>query len=136
MHELPPLEALRVFAAAARSASFAKAAETLHLTPSAVSHRIKALEEQLGLALFERRVRAVKLTDAGRRYAAAVEEALTVLREATRRLRPAAAGKTLTISVSPIFGARWLLPRLARFESAHPALTVQLISTNRLADFI
>jgi LysR family glycine cleavage system transcriptional activator len=136
MHELPPLEALRVFAAAARSASFAKAAAALHLTPSAVSHRIKALEEQLGTALFERRVRAVKLTEHGRRYAAAVEEALALLREATRRVRPAGGWRPLTLSVSPISGARWLLPRLARFEAQHPELTVQMISTNRLADFV
>lgn len=135
MADLPPLDALRVFEAAARRLSFAAAAAELHLTASAVSHRIKALETQLGLALFERMTRKVRLTPAGRAYAAAVADALAILREATRRLA-AEANRPLTVSVTPLFGARWLLPRLARFEAAHPGLPVRLISTSRLADFV
>jgi LysR family glycine cleavage system transcriptional activator len=134
MPGLPPLEALRVFEAAARRLSFAAAAEELHLTASAVSHRIKALEEQLGLTLFQRLTRKVSLTPAGRAYAAAVADALAILREATRRLGDEA-NRPLTVSVTPLFGARWLLPRLSRFEAAHPGLTVRLISTSRLANF-
>jgi len=134
MADLPPLDALRVFEAAARRLSFAAAAEELHLTASAVSHRIKALEEQLGITLFERLTRRVALTPAGRAYAAAVADALIILREATRRLG-AEANRPLTVSVTPLFGARWLLPRLARFEAAHPGLSVRLISTTRLANF-
>ncbi len=134
MSELPPLDALRVFDAAARRLSFAAAAAELHLTASAVSHRIKALEAQLGLVLFERLTRKVRLTPAGRAYAAAVADAIAILREATRRLA-AEANRPLTASVTPLFGARWLLPRLARFEAAHPGLTVRLISTTRMADF-
>lgn len=134
MPDLPPLDALRVFEAAARRLSFAAAAEELHLTASAVSHRIKALEAQLGLVLFERLTRKVQLTPAGRAYAAAVADAIAILREATRRLS-AEANRPLTASVTPLFGARWLLPRLARFEAAHPGITVRLISTMRMADF-
>jgi LysR family glycine cleavage system transcriptional activator len=135
MADLPPLDALRVFEAAARRLSFAAAAEELHLTASAVSHRIKALEEQLGLVLFERMTRRVSLTPAGRAYAAAVADAIAILREATRRLA-AEANRPLTVSVTPMFGARWLLPRLARFEAAHPGITVRIVSTTRFADFV
>lgn len=135
MADLPPLDALRVFEAAARRLSFAAAAAELHLTASAVSHRIKALEAQLGLMLFERMTRKVRLTPAGRAYAAAVADALAILREATHRLA-AEANRPLIVSVTPLFGARWLLPRLARFEAAHPGLPVRLISTSRLADFV
>jgi len=135
MADLPPLDALRVFEAAARRLSFAAAAEELHLTASAVSHRIKALEEQLGLVLFERLTRKVQLTPAGRAYAAAVADAIAILREATRRLA-VEANRPLTASVTPLFGARWLLPRLSRFELAHPGITVRLISTIRMADFV
>ena len=134
MSDLPPLDALRVFEAAARRLSFAAAAAELHLTASAVSHRIKALEGQLGLVLFERLTRKVRLTAAGRAYAAAVGDAIAILREATRRLA-AEANRPLNVSVTPLFGARWLLPRLARFEAAHPGVSVRLIGTSRLADF-
>ena len=134
MPDLPPLDALRVFEAAARHLSFAAAAAELHLTASAVSHRIKALEGQLGLVLFERLTRKVRLTAAGRAYAAAVGDAIAILREATRRLA-AEANRPLNVSVTPLFGARWLLPRLARFEAAHPGISVRLIGTSRLADF-
>jgi LysR family glycine cleavage system transcriptional activator len=134
MASLPPLDALRVFEAAARHASFATAAAELNLTASAVSHRIKALEDQLGMALFERRTRRVVLTQAGRAYAAAVADAIAILREATRRLADEAR-RPLIVSVTPLFGARWLLPRLARFEAAHPGVPVRLIGTSRLADF-
>jgi len=134
MADLPPLDALRVFEAAARRLSFAGAAEELHLTASAVSHRIKALEELLGITLFDRLTRRVALTAAGRVYAASVADALAILREATRRLG-ADANRPLTVSVTPLFGARWLLPRLARFEAARPGLSVRLISTTRLANF-
>jgi len=134
MADLPPLDALRVFEAAARRLSFAAAAEELHLTASAVSHRIKTLEGQLGLVLFERLTRKVQLTPAGRAYAAAVADAITILREATRRLS-ADANRPLLVSVTPLFGSRWLLPRLARFEAAHPGISVRIMSTLRLADF-
>lgn len=134
MAGLPPLDALRVFEAAARRLSFAAAAKELHLTASAVSHRIKSLEDQLGLVLFERLTRKVQLTPAGRAYAAAVADAIAILREATRRLA-AEANRPLLVSVTPLFGSRWLLPRLARFEAAHPDIGVRIISTLRLADF-
>lgn len=133
--ELPPLDGLRVFEMAARHQSFDKAAKALNLTPSAVSHRVRALEEQLRVQLFDRRVRAVSLTEAGRAYAAAVADALALLREATRRLSPGRADRPLTVSSSPAFAARWLLPRLGQFETANPAIIVHLISTSKVASF-
>jgi LysR family glycine cleavage system transcriptional activator len=133
---LPPLDALRVFEAAARHGSFAKAATELNLTASAVSHRIAALEDQLGTALFERHGRRVRPTAAGAAYAAAVGEALSGLRAATDRFAAAQGGGALTVSVAPLFAMRWLLPRLSRFEAAHPGVVVRIVSTIRTTDFV
>src|SRR5574343_603251 len=87
MHDLPPLHSLPAFEAAARLGSFQAAADTLHLTPSAISHRIRQLETHLGQDLFERRHRAIVLTAAGRRYLAVVRDALLRLDEASAVLR-------------------------------------------------
>ncbi len=133
--DLPPLDALRVFELAARHQSFNEAAKALHLTPSAVSHRMRALEDLIGVPLFERRVRAVRLTERGRAYAATVAESLALLREATRRLKPGREDRPFTVSCSPAFAARWLLPRLAQFEAANPAVVVHIVSTSKLANF-
>jgi LysR family glycine cleavage system transcriptional activator len=127
------LDALRVFDAAARKLSFAKAAEDLHLTASAVSHRIKALEAILGVRLFARHTRRVHLTREGRAYAETVASALALLRDGTRTLAGKEA-RPLTVSVAPLFALRWLLPRFPRFEAGHPEVGVRLISTCKIAD--
>lgn len=132
---LPPLDSLRVFEAAARHGAFAKAAEELHLTASAVSHRMAALEAALGVALFERRGRRVAPTASGRDYAAAIGAALGQLRAATRRIAAPSRAGPLAVSVTPLFAMRWLLPRLAGFEAAHPAVPVRLHASMRLVDF-
>jgi LysR family transcriptional regulator, glycine cleavage system transcriptional activator len=132
---LPPLDALRVFEAAARHGSFAKAAAELNLTASAVSHRIAALEGQLGTALFERHGRRVRPTAPGAAYAAAVGEALAGLKAATDRFAAARGGGALTISVAPLFAMRWLLPRLSRFEARHPDVVVRIASSIGTTDF-
>ena len=132
---LPPLESLRIFEACVRHGSFVAAAQELHLTASAVSHRIAALEEQLGAAVFERHGRRVAPTAAGKDYAAAIGAALAMLREATRRFGAHRADGPLTISVAPLFAMRWLLPRLGRFEAAHPGVPVRIASTVKTTNF-
>lgn len=132
---LPPLPALRAFDAAARHMSFAKAAEELNVTPAAISHQIKALEDFLGVGLFRRRNRAVELTVEGVRYAADVCDGLTRLADATRKLRIRNASGALTISVLPSFAARWLLPRLKDFHDRFSDMDVRISSTLDLVDF-
>lgn len=113
------------FEAAARLGSFLAAAEALHLTPSAISHRIKQLEEHLGQPLFERRHRAVVLTAAGRRYLAVVREALLRLDEASAVLR-APRRERLRISAAPALGSKWLVARVAEYQQDHPDLEFTL----------
>ena len=132
---LPPLNSLRAFEAAARHLSFKKAAEELHVTPAAVSHQVRALEEYCGAELFRRLTRALKLTEAG-------EAALPLLREGFDRLAEAAEAMSaegragiLTVSVGPSFGAKWLVPRLDRFRADHPEFDVRIDATDALASF-
>lgn len=132
---LPPLDALRVFETAARCGSFNAAAAELNLTPSAVSHRIRTLEDTLQVRLFERAHRRVVLTPEGARYAASVAEALAILRSATRRLSASRADGPLAMTLSPAFALRWLLPRLARFQQRHPEIELRFVSTSDLHDF-
>ncbi len=123
---LPPLPMLEAFAAAARSGSFRDAAERLHVTPSAVSHRLKALEDFLGMALFTRTTRRIVLTPAGEAYLKPVEQALATLHEATDGLRRIPPRPRLTVSSAPSFAISWLMPRLPRFQLAHPDIEVRL----------
>lgn len=126
MPDLPPLKALRVFEAAARHLSFTRAAAELHVTQAAVSQQVKALEAHLGLALFRRMNRRLLLTDPGQGYARQVREALEILREATTRVMIEAGESDLTLSVTPSFAHKWLLPRLGRFGDRHPHLILRL----------
>jgi len=116
---------LPAFEAVARLGSFLAAAEALYLTPSAISHRIKQLEEHLGQPLFERRHRAVVLTAAGRRYLAVVREALLRLDEASAVLR-APRRERLRISAAPALGSKWLVARVAEYQQDHPDLEFTL----------
>lgn len=116
MRRLPPLNALRAFEAAARHLSFNAAAAELHVTPAAVSHQIKALEADLGVKLFRRLNRAVRLTDAGQACLPELREAFDRLAEAVARARRADTGGILTVSASPALAAKWLVPRLDRFQ--------------------
>src|SRR5574343_1744998 len=125
MHDLPPLHTLPAFEAAARLGSFQAAAEALHLTPSAISHRIRQLEAHLGQALFERQHRAIALTAVGRRYLAVVREALLRLDEASAVLR-APQRERLRISAAPALGSKWLVMRVADYQEAHPTLEFSL----------
>jgi LysR family glycine cleavage system transcriptional activator len=120
-----PLNAVRAFEAAARSGSFAAAAAELHVTPSAISHQIRALEAQLGVKLFERSAGAIRLSTEGADYARAIGAGLRQIEQATARL---ASRKTrrLAISAAPHMTSRWLLPRLHRFRALNPEVSVSL----------
>jgi DNA-binding transcriptional LysR family regulator len=131
---LPPLDFLRGFEAAARHLSFTKAAAELFLTQSAVSRQIQTLEEFIGVPLFERRHKALALTEAGQVYLRAVLPALDQLREATRRLRETRTGHVLTVTTTISFASMWLVPRLARFRRLHPNVDVRINATHEVVD--
>ena len=113
---LPPLNALRAFEAIARHLSFAKAADELHVTPAALSHQIRGLEEQLGLALFNRRTRSIELTDAGRTLYPGLHAGLESVRGAVAQLDRAREGNILVISATPGLVAKWLMPNWLRWK--------------------
>lgn len=125
---LPPLGALRCFEAAARLESFSRAADSLHLTHGAVSRAVRSLEEDLGVALFERRARRVFLTDAGRHLQAATAEAFALIAAAATQLRRQGQPQPLRLSCEPTLLIRWLIPRFPGFAAAHPGLAVQLVA--------
>jgi len=131
---LPGLDLLKGFEAAARHLSFTKAGGELFLTQSAISRQVQALEEQLGVKLFQRRTRALLLTDEGQRYYKAVRAALDDLRAATASVRKDAGAAVLTVSTTVTFASLWLVPQLAGFQSAQPGVQVRLVAENRLQD--
>src|SRR3954471_10030034 len=132
--QLPPLAAVRAFEAAARNASFTRAAEELGMTQAAVSYQIKVLEERVGVPLFLRRPRQVELTEAGQRLAPAVTEAFALLAEAYAGVRAGAEG-TLVISTVQTFGSNWLARHLGSFQIAHPSIAVRIDTSGHLVDF-
>jgi LysR family transcriptional regulator, glycine cleavage system transcriptional activator len=133
LSELPSLDLLRGFEAAARHLSFTLAAAELYLTQSAVSRQIATLEERLGMRLFLRRNRGLTLTDAGETLRAAVAAALRELDDGLARIR-APAARTLNVTASVAFSALWLVPRLPRFAREHPGVDVRLSATSALLD--
>ena len=131
---LPPLDLLLGFEAAARSLSFTKAAGELFLTQSAVSRQILALEDFLGQALFERRHKALALTEAGQAYFRTVGPVLDQLRESTRRLKESRTGHLLTVTTTISFASMWLVPRLSRFRKKHPHVDVRVAAATDVVD--
>lgn len=131
---LPPLNALRAFETAARHLSFTKAADELNVTPAAVSHQVKALEDLLGVTLFHRLTRALRLTDAGQSALPTLTEGFDMLVEGADRMRAYCESGLLTVSVSPSFGAMWLVSKLDRFRSRHPDIEIRIDGTDRLVD--
>ncbi len=131
-----PLNTLVAFRAVAESQNLRAAAEQLHLTHSAVSQQIRALEERLGFALFDRHGRRVVLNRAGEALLRAVQGALVRLDEGVQAARSAAAGDApaLRITVLPSFAHRWLLPRLARWRERHPQLALEIDASYRTVD--
>jgi DNA-binding transcriptional LysR family regulator len=118
--QLPSLNALRAFEAAARSESFTRAAEELCVTQGAVSHQVKLLEATLGIKLFNRERQRLVITDAGREYLNVVRDALDRIAAGTERVVQRQNSGALTVSTSPDFAAKWLVYRLGRFAEAHP----------------
>jgi len=131
---LPSLDLLKGFEAAARLLSFTKAGEELHLTQSAVSRQIQDLEQQLGAALFQRRHRALALTEAGRQLYPAAAQVLATMRAATERLRALTGRRTLSVTTTNSFASLWLIPRLAGFARGHPGVDVRFAATTRIQD--
>ena len=132
---LPPLGALRAFEAAARHLSFTKAAEELHVTQAAVSHHIKALEQELGLPLFRRFNRRLALTDAGQKYLPPLRDAFELMSVATRRIRDDESSGQLRISTLSSFATKWLIPRLPRFRERQPDIDPMISTSYGLVDF-
>ncbi|WP_211440730.1 transcriptional regulator GcvA [Collimonas humicola] len=117
---LPPLAALRAFEAAARHVSIKSAAAELSVTPTAVSHQVRRLEDTLGIALFQRQPRQLHLTAAGAELYAALRDGFDAFAAVIGRIQDREAPRALTISTTPAFAARWLLPRLGAFRAAYP----------------
>src|SRR5215467_1074608 len=134
MGRLPSLDTLRVFSIAARHMSFTKAADELHLTQSAISHRVRALEEELGVTLFDRLTRRLELTRAGQVLAQRVDRAVADITRTIADLDPGDNVRRLTVTVLPSVASRWLVPRLPRFHALHPDIELQLIADPRLLD--
>lgn len=122
---LPPLNALRAFAEAARHGSYAAAARTLHVSPSAISRFVKLLEQHLGASLFQRKPAGLVLTKAGKDYAAEISAALARIEEAGRALKSPMA-EALVIGAGPTLAMRWLIPRLPAFQAMHPDIEVRI----------
>lgn len=131
---LPPLTALRAFESAARHLSFTKAATELNVTPAAISHQVKGLEDLIGVPLFRRLTRALRLTDAGLAALPTLSQGFDTLAQGVEQMRAHCESGVLTISISPSFGAMWLVPRLERFRSRHPDIETRIDGTDRLVD--
>ncbi len=132
---LPPLNALRAFEAAARHLSLTKAATELSVTPGALSHQIRGLEEFLGLRLFDRGVRAIALTAEGRVLLPGLLQGFGQIRDAVEQLRARIDTRVLVISAPPGFTAKWLVPRLYRFAAKFPDIDTRIASSMELASF-
>ncbi len=132
---LPPLNALRAFEAAARHMNFSRAADELSVTPGAVSQQIQNLEDYIGAPLFKRTSKGLLLTDGAQIALPALREAFDRLAEAASQLTAASDGRRVTVSAAPSFAAKWLVPRLGRFETAYPDVDVWLSAGMELVDF-
>ncbi|WP_430469879.1 transcriptional regulator GcvA [Thalassospira lucentensis] len=131
---LPPLAALRAFEAAARHQSFKKAAAEIAVTPTAISHQIRLLEETLGIRLFDRKPRQVVLTPAGHELFPVLRDGFASFALAIDRVGQRTTTSSLTVSVLPSFAAKWLLPRLPRFQVEYPDIHLRLHTSPEVAD--
>ena len=123
---MPPLNALRAFEVAGRTLNFSKAASELHVTPAAISHQIKSLEEALGVKLFHRLNRSLQLTEAGQALLPGIRRGFANLSAAVDRVQSQSDWESLTISAPPAFGAKWLIPRIVDFRNDHPGIQVRI----------
>lgn len=134
MRQVPPLKSIQAFEAASRLGSFVAAADELFLTPSAISHQIRMLEERLGIDLFHRAHRGVELTDTGRRYAESIASALSIIEASTRSVERTGKTDILTVHSVPSFATQWLMPRLSRFSALNPNIDVRLNASTEKVD--
>ncbi|MFW0754730.1 LysR substrate-binding domain-containing protein [Pseudomonas sp. H11T01] len=134
INNLPPLNAVRAFACAARHQSFSRAAEELHVSHSAVSRHVKLLEEHLGVLLFERRIRQSVLTPEGQSFYEQVSAGLSQIANAAAALKQHASLRTVKINVRPTFAQRWLTPRLADFTVLHPDIKPEVVTSTLAPD--
>lgn len=132
---LPPLNALRAFEAAARHLHVTRAAEELNVTQAAVSHQVRALEDWLGVRLFQRAGRGLRLTEAGATYLVVLRDAFDRIAAATAALTRGRGPDRLTVSSTDSFAAIWLVPRLRRFRAAHPDIEVRVMPSDEMVDF-
>jgi LysR family transcriptional regulator, glycine cleavage system transcriptional activator len=132
---LPPLNSLRAFEAVARHLSVTKAADELAVTPAAVSHQIKTIEDHLGLELFQRTKGVLLLTDVGQAILPGIREGFEKFAAAIEQIDNLGDAGILTISVAPSFAAKWLLPRLEGFQAKHPEIDVRVGASMALTDF-
>ena len=133
--QIYPLNALRAFEASARHLSFVKAAEELSVTPAAISHQVKRLEEFLGLPLFRRRSRGLVLIETGQDLLSDLREVFLMLDNAMERVTERDSRGSLTLSVAPTFAVMWLIPRLQKFYALHPDIDVRISTSLGLVDF-
>ena len=133
---LPPLNALRAFEVAARHMSISQAAAELRVTPAAVSHQIRLLEDHVGLPLFMRNGRGLALTDAGSAGLRDLREGFARLGAAMDAIDSLGEAGVLSVSVAPSFASKWLLPRLELFQSAHPEIDVHVSASMQISDFV
>lgn len=129
--QLPSLNAVRAFEASARHLNFRVAADELGVTQGAVAQHVRGLEKSFGLKLFDRLPRTLVLTEPGRVYAGTVRRAFELIVEGTEALRPEP--RRLSISVTPTFASKWLLPRLPDFSTKHPGLSLGIVATDRVS---
>jgi LysR family glycine cleavage system transcriptional activator len=128
------LRGLQAFEAVARAGTLSAAAESIGVTPSAVSHRIRGLETELGVRLLNRSPKGLSLSAAGRKYLGPVADAFALLADGTDDLLGHDESRPLTVSLTSEFGMRWLMPRFTRFRSQHPDIEIALLSTGRIVD--
>jgi LysR family glycine cleavage system transcriptional activator len=134
MRKLPPLRALHAFEAAARHHSFAAAARELGVTPTAISHQIRQLEESCGTKLFQRRPRPLLLTNAGARLYPALRNGFDALASAMALLAEEDAQAPLRVTSPSAFASKWLVPRLAKWREENPAIPLEIIGTDAVLD--
>jgi LysR family transcriptional regulator, glycine cleavage system transcriptional activator len=128
------LQALRGFECAARHLSFTLAAAELKLTQSSISRQVAALEDDVGVALFTRHTRALRLTPAGERLFEAVQQALAAIDRTVDDLRGGSAARRVTVATYASFASLWLVPRLAEFQQLHPGIEIRIDAADRLVD--
>jgi LysR family transcriptional regulator, glycine cleavage system transcriptional activator len=131
---LPPMESLQTAVAVARMESISAAALTLNVTHGAISRRIAALEQWLGMALFERHARGVRLTPDGQRFLGSVDDALALIGDAAERWRAQRGSNVVRISVTPSFATLWLLAQVPGIEAAAPPIRLEITAEHRTVD--